>query len=101
MRLIGIGYQIIACIVGLVICVLILANVIDNINELKPELTAEQQECEHEWECIDVKYGLNDNIAYIYCPKCKLEDTIAYKEWNKIRADQNYEKIEELKELME
>ena len=38
MRLIGIGYQIIACIVGLVICVLILANVIDNTNELKPEL---------------------------------------------------------------
>ena len=90
MKLIGVGYQIIACIVGLVVCILILVKVTDNTNELE-KLTTEQQECEHEWECIDVKYGLNDNIAYIYCPKCKLEDTIAYKEWNKIRADQDYE----------
>ena len=96
----NIKYQIIAGIVVLVTCSLILMKVTNN-NEPEFELTTEQQECEHEWTCIDVKYGLSDNIAYIYCPKCKLEDTISYKKWNKIRADQNYEEIEELKELME
>ena len=96
----NIKYQIIAGIVVLATCSLILMKVTNN-NKPELELTAEQQECEHEWECIDIKYGLNDNIAYIYCPKCKLEDTIAYKEWNKIRADQDYEEKEELRELME
>lgn len=96
----NIKYQIIAGIVVLVTCSLILMKVTNN-NEPELELTAEQQECEHEWECIDVKYGISDNIAYIYCPKCKLEDTISYKEWNKMKAGQNYEEMEELNELIE
>ena len=87
----NIKYQIIAGIVVLVTCSFILMKVTNN-NEPELELTVEQQQCEHEWECVDIKYGLGDNIAYIYCLKCKLEDTIAYKEWNKISADQNYEK---------
>lgn len=95
----NIKYQIIAGIVVLVTCSFILMKVTNN-NEPKLELTVEQQQCEHEWTLVDVDLWLDDDY-YIYCPKCKLEDTIAYKEWNKIRADQNYEEIEELKELME
>ena len=91
----NIKYQIIAGIVVLVTCSLILMRVTNN-NEPELELTAKQQECEHEWECVDVKYSFGDNIAYIYCPKCKLEDTVKYKEWNKMRVDQDYKEKEEL-----
>lgn len=91
----NIKYQIIAGIVVLVTCSLILMKITNN-NEPEHELTVEQQECEHEWECVDVKYSFGDNIAYIYCPKCKLEDTVKYKEWNKMRVDQDYKEKEEL-----
>lgn len=94
----NIKYQIIAGIVVLIICSLILINLTNNNKE--PELTTEQQECEHEWECVDIKFHLiSKDDYYIYCPKCKLEDAVTYKEWNKIRADQDYEEKEELREL--
>lgn len=86
----NIKYQIIAGIVVLVTCSFILMKVTNN-NEPELELTVEQQQCEHEWTLVDVNYSIYGNDAYIYCPKCKLEDTVRYKEWNKIRADQDYE----------
>lgn len=46
----NIKYQIIAGIVVLVTCSFILMKVTNN-NEPELELTAEQQQCEHEWKC--------------------------------------------------
>lgn len=95
----NIKYQIIVGIVVLVTCSFILMKVTNN-NEPELELTVEQQQCEHEWTLVDVDLWLDDDY-YIYCPKCELEDVVTYKEWNKIRVDQNYEEQEELRELME
>jgi len=48
--------------------------------------------CKHEWVVVD-SYSIITGVLthVIYCPKCKSEQRISVKEWNKIQADMEYE----------
>lgn len=59
-------------------------------------LNEQQSNCEHEYKKIGVhlqSYLDGSNVGCdIYCPKCKYETNVSYKEWNKIQADMEYKK---------
>ena len=61
--------------------------------EEEPQLTDSQLLCEHEWVEVDKFYdrGAGDIMYAIYCPKCKSEMNVVYKEFNKIQADMEYQ----------
>ena len=54
-------------------------------------LTPAQQACEHEWNVIEE----SNSIINIYCPKCKAEQIISKKEWNKKIVDSGYKEAQE------
>lgn len=62
--------------------------------ELIPEVSPEQQICEHEWTEVDWYTKGMEVVVTIYCPKCKLETNVNLKEWKKIQADVEYKKGE-------
>ena len=60
----------------------------------KPQPNEQQIQCVHEyaeigWNIEDCADGSATSYD-IYCPKCQLETTVSYKEWNRIQADMEY-----------
>lgn len=61
-----------------------------------PQPNEQQINCDHEYTAVSWRpgsYSDGSNSGYdIYCPKCKWETKVSYKEWNKIQADMEYKK---------
>lgn len=58
------------------------------------QLDNKQTNCDHIW--TDIKWDVFAGVHRIYCPKCKLEKSVSNEEWNKIKADMEYE-MEDIK----
>lgn len=78
--------------IGTLVCFIMILSGCESQSQTN-ESTDEQLQCEHEWVEIDWNHTLSNGVVYdIYCPKCQLETTASYKEWNRIQANMEYEK---------
>ena len=72
-----------------IVCLAIFRGV-DIIYDMKDRVCQkeeQQKDCQHEWSVID-SCGI---MKTIYCPKCKTEDDVSSKTWEKMQVDEKYQ----------